>query len=183
MTNWIERELSIWQNVKNIWWKLSRPFRKFFSWAIKVAQYSVVLWKDGEWDHCYFLILMQYKLSRMRKFFQSKNCHVLKGDEVAAQIKHAEDLIERWLDDDFCADLVAAHEAKWGPVVNRFTPVGDGSGNSYWDMYREKSTTPELKEQEKNEQRVIWTQQGVEKEKTLDEIFSHIRLFLENWWD
>lgn len=183
MSRWIETEMSIWWNVSNIFYKLFYPLRKFFSWAIKVVQYSVVLWKDGEWDHCYFLILMQYKLKRMERFFRSKKCHIVDGEKVAAQIKYVEDLIDKWLDDDFCADLEEAHEKKWGPVVNRFTPIGDGHRGSYFDMWREKSTTPELKEQEKKEQMAIYAQHESAREQCLDEIFLLLRQNVQFWWD
>jgi hypothetical protein len=113
-----------------------------------------------------------------------KNNQILRAEEVAAQIKHAEDLIERWTNDDFCADLHEAHEKKWGGIKDLSKPIDVNGMKMYeWDMSRENCTTPELKQQEEDEQREIYRKHDAAREKCLDDLFAHIRKHIQEWWD
>lgn len=177
------REMGIWWNVRNHWDNLTHPFRKVFWWVVKVSQYSVVLWKDFDWDHVYFFILMQYKMKRMRERILANNM-IVRAEEVGAQIKHAEDLIQKWIDDDFCAELHDAHEKKWGKIQDLSKPIVRGGQTFYeWDMSRENATTEELKKQEADEQREIYNKHEEARQKCLDDIFAHIRKHVQEWWD
>jgi dsDNA-specific endonuclease/ATPase MutS2 len=113
-----------------------------------------------------------------------QNNMIMRAEEVCAQIKHAEDLIQKYLDHDFCSELHEAHEKKWGKCVDLSEPIDVNGVTMYtWDMSREKATTPELKQQEKDEQHAIYQKAHEEEQKTLDDIFAHIRKHLQEWWD
>jgi len=170
-------------NISNIWARLTRPFTKTFWWLIKSIQYSIFLWGDFDWDYAYILLLLQYKLKRTREHILDDNI-ILRSEEVAAQIKHAEDLIQNWRDDNWCEDLQEAHDKKWGERVNLSEPVDVGGQTLFsWEMSREKATTPELKDQEKKEQRAIYDKQNEAKQKNIDELFSHLHEHIQEWWD
>ena len=175
-------EMDLWWNIRNIWGHITYPFAKFFDRMVKIVQYIPILWKDYDWDHMYFFVLMQYKLKRMRQRIL-KNNMIVRAEEIAAQIKHAEDLIEKWLNDDFCKEEYEAHEKKWGEMVDLSTPLDDGSGLWEWDMSREKCTTPELKQQESDESMAIHNKCEQERQKCLDDIFNHLRNHVQEWWD
>lgn len=178
-----DTDMSFWWNIGNIWANITHPFRKVFHWIVKTTQYSKLLWNDFDWDYMYFLILMQYKLQRMRKCILEDNI-ILRSEEVAAQLKHAEDLIQRWLDDDFCTKEYEEHEKKWGKIVDLSTPIDVGGKKMYeWNMSREKATTEELQQQEKDEQHAIHVKAEEEKQKCLTELFAHIRKHIQEWWD
>lgn len=183
MSKWYYKEMSLWYNIKNIFFGLIWPFEKIIRKTIKIIQYIPILWHDEDWDYSYFLELMKYKIGRMRKCIVKHNL-ILKAEEVAAEMKHVEDLIQKYLDHDFCRDLHEAHEKKWGEVRDLSEPIEvDGQTMYTWDISREKATSPELKQQEKDEQHAIYIKQNKEEQKTLDDIFSCLRLYLERWWD
>lgn len=178
-----DTEMGVWWNIKNNWDNLTHPFRKVFHWLVKVIQYSRLLWDDFDWDFMYFMVLMQYKLQRMRKRISEDNV-ILRTEEIAAQIKHAEDLIQKWLDNDFCAKEHEEHEKKWGKIVDLSTPLDCNGVKMYTlDMSRANATTPELKQQERDEQHKLYAKHEEEKQRCLDEIFSHIRKHIQEWWD
>jgi len=183
MSDWYSSEMNWKWNIGNIWGKLTSPFTEFFHWAVKSAQYAKLLWNDYDWDYAYIFNLLQYKLKRTRKRIVANNL-ILRSEEVAAQIKHAEDLIEKWREDEFCKDLYDAHDEKWGEMVDLSKPVEhNGSRYHIWDMSREKATTPELKDQEKKEWMAIHQKADEAKEKNLDELFAHMRKYIQGWWD
>jgi len=170
-------------NLGNIWGKLTHPFRRVFWWIVKSVQYSILLWNDFDWDYSYILLLLQYKLKRTRERILDNNI-ILRAEEVAAQIKHAEDLIEKWKKDDFCTDLYEAHEKKWGKIVDLSEPIDVNGMTMYtWNMSRENATTPELQEQEKKEAQEIYQKAEEAKEKNFDELFAHLRKHIQEWWD
>jgi hypothetical protein len=181
---WYEKAMGIKWNLSNVWGKLTRPFIRTFQWAVKVVQYAKFLWNDFDWDFGFFLSLMQYKLKRMRTTIIENN-NLVRSEEIGAQIKHAEDLIQKYLNHDYCVDLYEAHEKKWGKTVDLSEKIDAGCGQTMytWNMSRENATTPELKQQEKDEALAIYERGDEEERKTLDEIFSHIRKHLEEWWD
>lgn len=181
--SWYESDMNLWWNIKNIRGSLTYPFTRVFWWMVKSFQYSILLWKDCDWDYFYILILLQYKLKRTRKRILADNI-VLHTEEVGAQIKHAEDLIQNWRDNNWCKDLQEMHEEKWGNTVNLFDPINViGKRTWRWDMPREKATTPELQKQEKKEQRAIYQAMYNAEEECWNEIFDHIKEYGKNWWN
>lgn len=181
--SWYESDMNWWWNLRNIWSNLTHPFTRVFWWIIKSAQYSWFLRGDFDWDYSYILLLLQYKLKRTRKRILDNNI-ILRSEEVAAQIKHAEDLIQNWHDHNWCEDLQKAHEEKWGDTVDLSEPIDVNGKTIYtWDMSREKATTPELKDQEKKEQRVIYQAMEDAEQQNYDELFSHLRKHIQEWWD
>lgn len=183
MSEWYSSEMDWKWNIKNIWGTLTRPFTRFFWWIVKSAQYSWFLRKDFDWDYSYILLLLQYKLKCTRKQILKDNI-ILRTEEIAAQIKHTEDLIQNWKDDNFCEDLYKAHDEKWGDNVD-LSEAFERNGKTYytWNMSREKATTKELQEQESKELRVIYNAHEKAKEENFDMLFSHLNKHIQEWWD
>ena len=183
-TRWYSSEMGVKWNLSSLWLQVSRPYARVFWWLVKSFQYSIFLWKDFDWDYCFFLMLMQYKLKRMKRQILANNI-ILRSEEVGSQIQHAEDLIEKYLTDDFCTAEQEAHEKKWGETKDLSRSIIDTNGNKLyeWDMCREKATTEALKAQEKQEQRELYDKSEQEKEQCLTDLFNHIRLHIKEWWD
>ena len=184
MSDWYSKEMDWKWNVGNIWGKLTHPFTETFHWIVKSIQYAIFLRKDFDWDYSYILRLLRFKLKRTRKQILENNL-ILRADEIAAQIEHAEKLIDKWEEDEFCVELREAHEEKWGKLVDRSEPIESDNGIKLytWNWSRENATTPELEEQEKKESMEIYEKQDQAKEKNLDELFAHMRRYMQSWWD
>lgn len=183
MTQWIESDMNLWWNIKNVWHKLTYPFTRVWDWAVKSIQYSVFLWGEWDWDFLYILRMLQYKLKRTRKQILENNI-ILRAEEVAAQIKHAEDLIQKYIDNRFCEKMEEAHEKKWGKVTRTTKEVErNGKKIHQFDIQRANVTTEKEKAQERLEQKTIWNQQDYERQECWDEIFEYLKKYGQEFWD
>lgn len=179
-----DKKKSLWWNIKRFLRKVTYTPRKIFRWTIKSFQYSIFLWGDYDWDYVYILKILQYKLKRTRKAIGT-NQIIKTADLVAAEIKHAEDILEHLINDDFLEELNKAHEEKWGKVkIDDKEPVNIG-GKTYYTMkmYREKATTKKLQEQEHKETMYILNKQEEAKNKAKKQLFDFIANRIEGWWD
>ncbi len=147
-----------------------------------MAQYLPVLWRDRDYDYYHILALLKYKLERTRKHIVGHQI-IEDADLVGEQIAHAEELLRRIMNDDYCKEEQEAHEVKWGEAVDLSKPSEEYPGHYEWDMSRANATTPELKEQESNEQLEIYNRQSLARQLDLDELFIHLRKHIERWWD
>jgi len=183
MTKWVEPGMSLWWNIGNVWHKLTYPFTRVWGWAIKSIQYSIFLVGDYDWDYFYILRMLQYKLKRTRKQILENNI-ILRTEEVASQIKHAEDLIQKYLDDDFCKNEQKKHDVVWGKITD-FTKEVERNGKKVhqFDIQRANVTTEKEKAQERLEQKAIWNQQDYERQECLNLIFAHLLKYLPEFWD
>jgi len=182
MSDWYSAEMDWKWNLGNIWGKITTPFTNFFWWIIKSIQYSWFLRKDFDWDYVFILLLLQYKLKRTRKRI-IKNNILLHSEQVASEIKHAEDLIQNWRDNEWCEDLQKAHDKKWGEQIS--FKNSDTNKKLTWLLgrTRENATTQELRAQEIKEQRAISNAMGDAEQKCWNEIFNQIKKYGQNWWD
>ena len=59
-----------------------------------------VIWKNREYDHGYFLLILATKLELMEEYFRTKS-HCMDGDKQANDVKYAILLINRLIKDDY----------------------------------------------------------------------------------
>ena len=145
--------------------------RKLVSWSIKSIQYSIVLWNDCDYDYSSIFNIIKYKIGRTRKHIHKHNI-VLKSEIIVAQMKCVEDLIDKYLEDDFCEKLFEEHDRKWGTIK-----IVDKK------MTRSKVTSESMRTQQSQEFFQIIKQAEKEKEKVRKEIFGFLCAYIEWWWD
>jgi len=158
----------------------------FVEWIIKCVQYSIFLWKDCDWDYSYFIQLMQYKAKRMRKCIK-KNNHLESNEQVVNEIQKFEDIIEDWINKDFVASEQAAHEKKWGEIIQDIgketTVLKNGLKLYRWNPKRKNATTKKLHNQERKEQMKIYDLDNDRQMKQFNLIFDYLKEHLLRWWD
>lgn len=167
---------------KDLWHSLTYPCWFTWRWFKKCLGYSKILWNDYDFDWNSILRLLQYKIKRLREHIEYHHRHVDMPIH-AAQMKHAEDLIQAYFDDNFCEDLEKAHEEKWGKGEMIFTPCEDKPKFSTMEIKYPKATTPEENEQANNEKHEIYQKSEEARRECLTEIFNHISKYIEYWWD
>lgn len=180
--SWYQSDMDWKWNLSSLWHHVTRPFHNFIHWVIKSYQYSKVLWNDYEFDYSSILRLLQYKISRTRKCIRKNNI-ILRSEEVCAQMLHAEELIRKIREDDFLAELDDAHEEKWGPIIQMFSEEKTKQGYSTLDIVRAKTNTEALKRQERQEQHEIYELKSKAEKECWDELFTHLRKHMREWWD
>ena len=170
------------EKLKDLWKKVSSFFNDVVDFIARVIEYSPVLWRDRDYDYHHILTILKYKLQRTREHI-TEHQFIADANLVGEQLAHAEELIRRILNNNYCEEEQAAHEAKWGESVDLSHPSEDHPGYYEWDLSRANVSTPEEKEQEKDEQHAIYQRMELARQLDLDELFIHIRKNLERWWD
>lgn len=158
--------------------------RDFFKWVIKCAHYSRLLWNDRDWDFCFILLLLSFKLQRVRKCIV-KNSIIEATKRVEKQIKYAEFLIEKCLNDVDADEKREMHKEKWGAVQythGEYQKIGAITVRPIIFSYPKcKTGEEELKAHE--EMKAIFAWEAEKHSEYLDRLFKHLRKYLENWWD
>lgn len=134
----------------------------------RILQWIPILWRDEDWDFDYILRILRYKLSRTRETIISNNI-IAEADQVAAEIRMAEQILERLEKNDYAEDLYAAIERDFGEHdLKRLTRTGVNDENS--DEYR---------------RRIVEASNAAQKARDadLDLLFRHLRERIEFWWD
>jgi hypothetical protein len=143
-----------------MWWLQSkwRAFKQFGRWVVSCFQWAWFLRDDNDYDYGHILMVMQYKLSRIRKHIIAHDI-IAEAAEVGTEIKHAEDLIERLVADDYCADELEAHHKQYGYC---------------WKSQHSISEVEAL--------RAIHDKANALREKDWAELWAHLNKNLRRWW-
>ncbi len=147
---------------------LRSGFRNIFRWL-------PVIWCDRQWDHYYFLILIQKKIQLMEKFFRH-NAHFVGDIEVADNLKEQLVILKRIVDDDYENRVMEEHDKKWGRPKMSFKESG------VLLVVRSK-VTDENKEQEKEEFFARMKMGDETKKVDIHTFFDYMRDHIEDWWD
>lgn len=157
--------------------KLYRYVRGRYRWIIKSIGYARLLKDDVDWDYAFLLLLISYKLKRMRKCISSNNI-ILRAPVIASEIRHVEKLIEKFREDSFFEDAIDKHNEKWGhPGIIKST---DGS-LSTWGRngnFTNKERLAEVKERAR-----IYDESAKYELECWNAIFDSIKTYGRGWWD
>jgi len=142
--------------------------KRFFYNIKNIYGWSKILWNDFDWDYNYLLKIMQYKLSKMKYYFE--NDTVICDDEakkVSERISTCLDACNHLVDMDFEYELIHKHYEKY--------PIRD----DYWLEDINKPMT-EI-------QRAEWLEMNrLVEEKTKEyesQLFDTMKEYYRWWWD
>lgn len=107
---------------------------------------------------------------------------VVAAPVIANEILHVEKLIDKFMDDDFCAEEFAAHDEKWGEMKIGSKPTNNPQLLEM-TFNRKNVLTEEDEEQEGKEFRVLLEKREKEKQECWDEIFDSMKKYMQGWWD
>lgn len=170
------------ENLKDVLWSVKRFLKKTGRFFVKIVRYSKILWNDEDYDHAYILKLLQHKIKLTREHITQHGI-VQDAPIIAKQMRYAEFLIQRLLDDNYREDLQNAHNNKWGDIIQYCDPPEPGKSYRKYHVIRKNATTPELEAQERSEQMTIYDAQENTRQKDFDRLFRHLRLYIQRWWD
>lgn len=91
---------------------LKREPVRFYENVVAVIKWVPVLWGNYDWDHSYLWQIMHYKLRKMRELHETSG-NSANAAQTAAQIKTAEDCLDRLIKDDYCAEEWEAYHKKY----------------------------------------------------------------------
>jgi len=139
-----------------------------------------VLAEDQDWDHSFFLRMMIFKLSRMRKCLKTgwnADC-----EKVAAQILEVEQALKRLDDDDYNIKKTDAVHKKYD-VKLEFKKTDNGNGNSVLvTSPRKKNGTFDEKAYEAD-MKQAYKEADEEQKRDLSIAFDGMKKNVLGWWD
>ena len=66
-----------------------------------LVKWAPIVWRDRDWDHHYFFETVKFKLEKMEKFFNSKNCISVGCEDDAKKTRKCIILVDRIMKDDY----------------------------------------------------------------------------------
>jgi hypothetical protein len=182
---WHEVSYSAWK----VWHETTTPARAIGQFFFRIWKYRNILWNDADWDHGYLLTLLEFKFLNMMKYHRD-NGHTMDSDKIALELAGCAEICRRVHTDNYCETEHAAHEEKWGRAKFETLPAEEYGRDKLGEpkMYtlnigHVNATTPELKEQEREEFRAIMRLEDERKQEDLNRLGELISAKLSGWWD
>ena len=169
------------ENIQDILKDIRVFFRVLYESIRKVIKWFPVIWRDRDWDHYYFFILLHKKLEMMEKEFQKPNCWIVHPEKISSRIKIAKLLCKRIIDDKYCDIAFINHDKKWGKTLISYGPE-DKNGCCEVFIKKENVITKEDEEIETKEfKKCIEHQKYLEKQ-DIDYLFQFLSKHIQSWW-
>jgi len=97
--------------TKRVYWYITIPTKKI----VKILCYIPILWRDEDYDYCFVLYLLRYKLQRMSKCIGDANI-MEDTEKVVKDLNNAVSYIDRVTNgSDYSAQ---EEEANWSRLCN-----------------------------------------------------------------
>jgi hypothetical protein len=135
-----------------------------------VLEWSVFLWDDYDWDYVYIWRVLQYKLKRTRECIVS-NGITMKADQVGKEIRVAENLLQRLIDDAYIDDDLRDYFEKY-PMEWEDTPDGG------------RITRAEKKDLKRDRLfKAINVKETYLRKQDMEYLAKHMNKHIRRWWD
>lgn len=175
--------LSVKWRARDLYWEV-RNFPKFVK---HVWEYLPILYRDRDYDYSSMLEMTAYKCKRMRVYIE-KYGHLESGEKVCKELRFAEILIDRILEDDYCSKESEDLDRQYGSMTLLSRKASDDNditaGCKEILFTRERcASDPKLIEKEKEENRRIRDKAEKLKQYDYDLLFKHLRKRIQRWWD
>ena len=144
--------------------------------------YFNIVWNTRDYDYMDVLGFMELKLSRMEALIRDHGHHLDSNKDVD-NIHKTRLAIKRIIADEYHENVYMFHDKKWGNSHFNFIPCDDRSGYSELEITRDNATTPEQKEQETKEYRLLMRRPDYLKKQDLEYVTKMINKYLFRWWD
>lgn len=140
-----------------------------------------IIWKDRQWDHSFFLIIMRKKLTLMENYFENGTI-ILDTKRVAKRIRICRILIDRLIKDEYEDFLYDKMNKKWGKAQFKWNPIGD---KEYYELeinYKNVKTK-EDKEKHSKEMKLIREHANMQRKQDKEYFSKMFVKYLDNWWE
>ena len=181
------------RNLKYLPWRIYSRITWFFktNWRnfTRACAYARLGWNNPDWDHAYFLDMLEFKLTRMYADIYGDNFKDPADDaddDYAQQMKQGKQALRlavrlaQKLRAESYNWHYTQHERRWGPSRHEFLPA-DRPGYKIWNVTREK-VTPENKQQMEDELRLAFDLDSKVQQRDADWLFGIMAKYYQHWW-
>ena len=141
-----------------------------------------VIWKDQDWDHCYFHIIMRKKLSNMENHFRNYGHHT-QSKKDANDIKLCIVLLDRIINDVYDEMVYKNHDKKWGDSHFKWTSVNNNSDLSEVNITRDNVKTEKDRKTESKEFKKLLSNETELRQQDINYLYATLNNHILNWWD
>ena len=169
----------MWLHTRDLYyWVRDLPYN-----ISKMFQWFPIIWKDRDWDFLFLLLLIQYKLGRMRRGMFNDLCCSEDIEKITLSIKQCEDAITRLTScgSSYIEQELTAHEAKWGSITHEVIDLAN-ENLSQLDIYSPKARKEGKEAIERDEIHKIYDLETVRRQDDLDLLFNTMKNNIQNWW-
>lgn len=139
-----------------------------------IFQWSKVLWNNFDWDHGYLLEIIEYKLSRMKKYFEHGEITTPETyANMLEQINIALDACRQLTSRDFESKLLDPYYEKYPPHIDEWL---DEQGRKVHGMLP-------VKGQERKDFTTMIKEINKQEEEYKHQLFDTMRDYSDYWWD
>ena len=141
-----------------------------------------IIWKDRDWDHYFFHIMVRQKLENMEHLLRNYGHHV-DAEKDADKIRVCVCLLNRIIDDEYHEMVYKDHDKKWGDTHFRWEEYDGNEDLCELHIDRDNVKTKEDKDQERKEFRALMHREGELKTQDLKYLYQTLAKYILHWWD
>jgi hypothetical protein len=153
------------------------------SFAKKMAEYRRILKNDFDWDYEFILELLRHKLTRTRKCIaSSKTSSAVRVQRIGRQIQRVEDLLNRFLENPYHAEVFKNFHKKYGKLKMVTLPHKKGTLGIPITMRYQKET-PQNSRAIHREATRLYKKADRMRNGDLKKAFDLMSKNMQGWWD
>ncbi len=167
--------------LRNIWMTLVWQWVRRIT---RVVQWVPVLWNNYDWDYCYILKVIDYKLARTQRALKNGMCEEEHSKEKIAEIQEVRDLIKKIDDYDFVSEEQKVFTEKYGDLKTICSEIEGKPGyRSMTSYYTKTQGNPVLEKEAEEESTRIHKLEEERNQQAYDKLFSLMAKNIRGWWD
>lgn len=146
--------------------KFIRKIEHFIKKIKSIFDWSKIIWNDEDWDYGYLLDMLEYKLTRMQKYFKSGKITTTETyEEMLKSLNVAVDACSQLVGDKFEEEFTIPHYDKY--------PIGD---------LFEHINNP-MSDEERTDFLAMVEAEEAKRQELIHLLFDTIRDNYRMWWD
>jgi len=155
----------------------------FFTNIKRVIDYLPLIWNDRDWDHYFLISLMQFKLKRMKYYFDNHGIADMTENNELKALDFIIKIGDRYssADDEENSHFYKLHNKKWGELDIKSKDAGEGLSELIFS--RPNANTEEEKEQERKEFLESTKVDERRRQRLKKYYFSALDKYVEYFWD
>ena len=161
--------------------KIYDELRSIYRGIKNIFIWMPIVYNDRQWDHYYFLKMLEFKLNLMAECFKNEG-HGVNAEKDAKRMKMCAELCRRLCEDDYAKIALEQHREKWGDLNFECKKIDDSEFSEVF-MSRPKCISEEDKAKETIESKKIWEKEEFLKNQDKEKLFDTIKKYILGWWD
>ena len=159
-----------------------KTIRSFLAGIKNLWRWLPVVWADRQWDHWFFVKIVEHKLRLMEQFFRDGGTHRIDTEQIADRIDYCRIRASRIVADDYLGWVLRRHVQEWGEAR---CILGESRDDGSVELL--EIAVPHLEgDDRKREKRLryrLYDEARRQRDQDYRELFRLLDKYVEHWWD